>query len=99
MGALLLNLVSRTKFGDNAREGVWGPAPTLEWWPAPVLNNFQTARESLMADAEQEQEDDQNERCAEQPEQDEDHLRLLLYIRVVRSDAVGVRPKPVLRVR
>ena len=58
-----------------------------------------TYADVLVADAEQEQEDDQNERCAEQPEQDEDHLRLLLYIRVVRSDAVGVRPKPVLRVR
>jgi hypothetical protein len=53
----------------------------------------------LMADAEQEQQDDQQERRAEQPEQDQDHLRLLLYIRVVRSDAIAVRPKPVSRVR
>ena len=59
----------------------------------------QTSAGLLMTDAEQEQQDDQHERCAEQPEQDQDHLRLLLYIRVVRSDAIAVRPKPVSRVR
>ena len=52
-------------------------------------------RASLVADAEQEEKDDQHERCAEQPEKNQDHLRVLLYIRVVRSDAVAVRPNPV----
>ena len=52
-----------------------------------------------MPDAEQEQKDDQKERCAEEPEQDQDHLRVLLYIRVVRSDATDVLPKPVERDR
>ena len=39
-----------------------------------------------MADPEQEQEDDQQERRSEQPQKDQDHfLRLLYQIRVVRS--------------
>ena len=49
-------------------------------------------RASLVADAEQEEKDDQHERCAEQPEKNQDHLRVLLYIRVVRSDVTVVRP-------
>jgi hypothetical protein len=67
-----------------------GASPTLKW-AGP--------RDQLVTDAEQEQKDDQHKRCAEQPEQDQDHLRVLLYIRVVRSDATGVLPKPVERVR
>ncbi len=69
---------------------MWGPAPR---WTAGWPHDF------LMPDAEQEQKDDQKERRAEEPEQDQDHLRVLLYIRVVRSDATAVLPKPVERVR
>jgi hypothetical protein len=79
------NLVSKQKKAPAKRRGLPSYADLL--------------MADLVADAEQEQQDDQHERCAEQPEQDQDHLRLLLYIRVVRSDAMAVRPKPVVRVR
>ena len=79
-----------------------GQPPFQTWGLAPTPPHVRWGRHTflvLMPDAEQEQKDDQKERCAEEPEQDQDHLRVLLYIRVVRSDATAVLPKPVERVR
>jgi hypothetical protein len=51
-----------------------------------LVPDTRRTRDRLVADPEQEQEDDEQERGTEQPQKDQDHFLCLLYqIRVVRS--------------